>query len=140
MRFVLVRTHEGADDHYLVSTMDHSIADAQAGMMMNDELFRYLANPEEMEALPPVQIGLPPSLEEGLPNNRRAAAPTSPRFASQKRKCRTPSALAAPSHATSAPMSVRRSALRSGRIARRCTAPSVPRSSPRRARSSAWMR
>jgi hypothetical protein len=67
MRNVLVRTHEGADDHYLISTLDHSIADAQAGMMMNDELFRYLANPEEMEALPPVQIGLPPSLEEGLP-------------------------------------------------------------------------
>jgi hypothetical protein len=67
IRNVLVRTHEGADVHYLISTMDHSIADAQAGMMMNDELFRYLANPAEMEALQPIQIGLPPSLEDGLP-------------------------------------------------------------------------
>jgi len=67
IRNVLVRTHEGADVHYLISTMDHSIADAQAGMMMNDELFRYLANPAEMEALAPIQIGLPPSLEDGLP-------------------------------------------------------------------------
>ena len=67
IRNVLVRTHEGADLHYLISTMDHSIADAQAGMMMNDELFRYLANPAEMEALQPIQIGLPPSLEDGLP-------------------------------------------------------------------------
>ena len=78
MRNVLVRTHEGADDHYLISTMDHSIADAQAGMMMNDELFRYLANPEEMEALPPVQIGLPPSLEEGLPKKSSGSRPYIP--------------------------------------------------------------
>jgi hypothetical protein len=67
IRNVLVRTHEGADVHYLISTMDHSIAVAQAGMMINDELFRYLANPAEMEALQPIQIGLPPSLEDGLP-------------------------------------------------------------------------
>src|SRR3569832_299070 len=78
MRIVLVRTHEGAEDHYLISTMDHSIADAQAGKMMNDELFRYLANPEEMEALPPVQIGLPPSLEEGLPNKSKGSRPYVP--------------------------------------------------------------
>jgi hypothetical protein len=76
MRNVLVRTHEGADEQYLISTLDHSIADAQAGMMMNDELFRYLANPEEMEALPPVQIGLPPSLEEGL--SKKSASGTRP--------------------------------------------------------------
>jgi hypothetical protein len=74
LRIVLVRTHEGADVHHLISTMDHSTADAQAGMMMNDELFRYLANPEEMEALPPVQIGLPPSLEEGLPKKSSSSS------------------------------------------------------------------
>src|SRR3569623_1498459 len=78
MRIVLVRTHEGADDHYIISTMDHSNAEAQAGMMMNDELFRYLANPEEMEAIPPVQIGLPPSLEEGLPNKSKGSRPYIP--------------------------------------------------------------
>ncbi len=67
IRVVLVRTHEGAEISHLVSTMDHCIADAQAGMMLNDELFRYLADPAAMEALPPVQLGLPPSLESGLP-------------------------------------------------------------------------
>jgi phthiocerol/phthiodiolone dimycocerosyl transferase-like enzyme len=67
MRVVLVRTHQGAELTHMISTLDHAIADAQAGSMLNDQLFRYFANPEEMEQQPPVQIGLPPSLESGLP-------------------------------------------------------------------------
>lgn len=67
MRVVLVRTHEDADLTHMITTFDHAVADAQAGSMLNDQLFRYFANPEEMEAQPPVQIGLPPSLESGLP-------------------------------------------------------------------------
>jgi hypothetical protein len=67
VRIVLVRTHEGADMTHLITTFDHAIADAQAGSLLNDQLFRYFANPEEMEKLPLVQIGLPPSLESGLP-------------------------------------------------------------------------
>ena len=67
IRIVLVRTHEGADLHHMVLTMDHAIADAQAGSMLFDQLFKYLADPEAMEKLPIAQIGLPPSLEEGLP-------------------------------------------------------------------------
>jgi hypothetical protein len=67
IRFVLVRTSENAEFQHLVMTMDHAIADAQAGSMLSDQLFKYLANPEEMEKQPPVQIGLPPSLETGMP-------------------------------------------------------------------------
>jgi hypothetical protein len=67
MRVVLVRTHDGAETSVLVSTLDHCIADAQAGLLLNDQLFRYLADPEKMEAEPPVQLSLPPSLESGLP-------------------------------------------------------------------------
>ncbi len=67
LRIVMVRTHEGADLTRLVMTMDHCIADAQAGSMLNDQLFRYLADPEAMEQQAPVQLGLPPSLESGLP-------------------------------------------------------------------------
>lgn len=67
IRIVLVRTHEGADLHHMVMTMDHAIADAQAGSLMSDQLFKYLADPETMEGQKPVQIGLPPSLESGLP-------------------------------------------------------------------------
>jgi hypothetical protein len=67
LRVVLVRTHEGADTTVMITTMDHCIADAQAGLMLNDQLFSFLANPDEMEKQPPVQIGLPPSLESGLP-------------------------------------------------------------------------
>jgi hypothetical protein len=65
----IVRTHESADLHHLVMTMDHSIADAQAGSMLNDQLFRYFENPDEMEKQAPVQIGLPPALETGLPRS-----------------------------------------------------------------------
>jgi hypothetical protein len=68
-RMTIVRTHEGADLHHLVMTMDHSIADAQAGSMLNDQLFRYFENPEEMEKQAPAQIGLPPALETGLPRS-----------------------------------------------------------------------
>jgi hypothetical protein len=67
MRAVLVRTHEGAGKSVLILTLDHCIADAQAGLLLNDQLFRYLADPEKMEAEPPAQLGLPPSLEAGLP-------------------------------------------------------------------------
>ncbi|MEO6395572.1 MAG: hypothetical protein ABIO40_06640 [Devosia sp.] len=67
IRLVLVRTHEGADLNHMVLTMDHAIADAQAGSMLFDQLFKYFADPETMEKQPPVRIGLPPSLEEGLP-------------------------------------------------------------------------
>jgi hypothetical protein len=67
IRFVLVRTHIGADLQHLVLTMDHAIADAQAGSMLFDQLFKYLADPDEMEQQPPLQIGLPPSLEAGMP-------------------------------------------------------------------------
>jgi hypothetical protein len=66
-RVVLVRTHEGAELHHLITTFDHAILDAQAGSMLNDQLFRYFADPEEMEKLSPVWIGIPPSLESGLP-------------------------------------------------------------------------
>ncbi|MEP7240713.1 MAG: hypothetical protein ABI697_07500 [Devosia sp.] len=65
-RIVLVRTHDGADLTHLVTTLDHCIADAQAGSMMNDQLFRYFADPEAMEGQPLVQVGLPPALESGL--------------------------------------------------------------------------
>jgi hypothetical protein len=67
IRIVLVRTHEGADLNHMVLTMDHAIADAQGGSMLFDELFRYFADPEAMEKLSPVQIGIPPSLEQGMP-------------------------------------------------------------------------
>ena len=67
MRAVLVRTHEGAELSHLITTFDHAICDAQAGSMLNDQLFRYLADPATMEKLPLAQIGLPPSLESGLP-------------------------------------------------------------------------
>src|SRR3569833_387382 len=67
LRVVLVRTHEGADKTVMISTMDHCIADAQAGLMLNDQLFSFSINPDEVEKQPPVQIGLPPSLESGLP-------------------------------------------------------------------------
>ena len=66
-RVVLVRTHEGADLTHLITTFDHSITDAQAGSLLNDQLFHYLADPQAMEKQSPVQIGLPPSLESGLP-------------------------------------------------------------------------
>ncbi len=75
IRLVLVRTHEGADLHHLVLTMDHAIADAQAGSMLFDQLFRYLAEPDEMEGQPPVQIGLPPSLETGMPRKSDSGKP-----------------------------------------------------------------
>jgi hypothetical protein len=68
MRVMLVRAHEGAELHHMVLTIDHAIADAQAGSMLFDQLFRYLADPEAMEQQPPLQIGLPPSLEQGMPN------------------------------------------------------------------------
>src|SRR5437868_5420426 len=58
VRVVMVRTHEGADLTHLIMTFDHAIMDAQAGSMLNDQLFRYLADPEEMEKQPPVQIGI----------------------------------------------------------------------------------
>lgn len=67
MRAILVRTHEGAQLSHLITILDHAIADAQAASMLNDQLFNYLADPEAMEKLPPVQVGLPPSLESGLP-------------------------------------------------------------------------
>ncbi|MEQ1768372.1 MAG: hypothetical protein ABL879_00885 [Devosia sp.] len=67
MRLVLVRPHEGSQHNHLIMTFDHAIADAQSGSMMIDQLFRYLADPETMEKQPPVQIGLPPALETGLP-------------------------------------------------------------------------
>ncbi len=67
MRVVLVRTHEGAETSVLISTLDHCIADAQAGLLLNDQLFRYLADPDRTEAEPPAHAGLPPSLESGLP-------------------------------------------------------------------------
>ena len=76
IRFVLVRTSENAELQHLVLTMDHAIADAQAGSMLFDQLFKYLADPEEMEKQPPVQIGLPPSLETGMP--RKADSGTKP--------------------------------------------------------------
>lgn len=66
-RVVLVRTHDGADLNHLITTFDHAITDAQAGSLINDQMFRYFADPEGMEKLAPVQIGLPPSLESGLP-------------------------------------------------------------------------
>jgi len=66
-RVVMVRTHEGADRTHLITTFDHSIVDAQAGSLITGQLFRYLAEPEATEKLAPVQIGLPPSLESGLP-------------------------------------------------------------------------
>lgn len=67
IRIALVRTHEGADLHHMILTMDHAIADAQAGSMLSDQLFRYLADPDEMEKQSPTWTGLPPSLETGLP-------------------------------------------------------------------------
>jgi hypothetical protein len=67
IRIVLVRTHDGADLNHMVMTMDHAIADAQAGSMLFDQLFKYIADPETMEKQPLAQIGLPPSLEEGMP-------------------------------------------------------------------------
>lgn len=76
LRAVLVRTHEGADLNHLIMTFDHAIADAQAGSMLNDQLFRYFADPAEMEKQPPVQVGLPPSLESGLP--KKADSGTKP--------------------------------------------------------------
>jgi len=76
IRFVLVRTGEKADLQHLVMTMDHAIADAQAGSMLSDDLFKYLANPEEMEKRPPIQVGLPPSLETGMP--KKADSGTKP--------------------------------------------------------------
>jgi hypothetical protein len=76
IRFVLVRTREGAELQHLVMTMDHAIADAQAGSMLSDQLFKYLADPEAMEQQAPVQIGLPPSLEAGMP--KKADSGTKP--------------------------------------------------------------
>lgn len=67
IRVVLVRTREDAESSVLVLTLDHCIADAQAGLLLNDQLFRYLADPAKMEAEPIPQPGLPPSLESGLP-------------------------------------------------------------------------
>jgi len=67
VRVVLVRAHEGADLNHLITTFDHAIMDAQAGSMLNDQLFRYFANPDEMEKQAPVWNGIPPSLESGLP-------------------------------------------------------------------------
>jgi hypothetical protein len=74
IRIVLVRAHEGADLHHMVLTMDHAIADAQAGSMLFDQLFKYLADPETMEKQPPVQLGLPPSLEQGMPKKAGTGA------------------------------------------------------------------
>jgi hypothetical protein len=76
IRMVLVRTREGADQQHLVMTMDHAIADAQAASMLFDHMFKYLADPETMEQQPPVQIGLPPSLETGMP--KKADSGTKP--------------------------------------------------------------
>ncbi len=76
IRLVLVRTHEGADLHHLIMTMDHAIADAQAGSMLSDQLFSYLADPEAMEGRPAAFAGLPPSLETGMPRKSAGEKPT----------------------------------------------------------------
>lgn len=76
MRMVLVRTHEGAQSQHLIMTMDHAIADAQAGGMLADQLYKYLADPELMEQQPPLQVGIPPSLESGLPKKSDSGSKT----------------------------------------------------------------